>query len=38
MEKDIFKPVLLVDGHAHLEELDDLPKSLQEAKDAGVCG
>jgi len=27
-----------VDGHAHLEELDDLPKSLQEAKEAGVCG
>ncbi len=29
---------LLVDGHAHLEQLDDLPKSLQEAKEAGVCG
>ena len=28
----------LVDGHAHLEELDDLAKSLQEAKEAGVCG
>jgi TatD DNase family protein len=28
----------LVDGHAHLEELTDLPKSLQEAKEAGVCG
>jgi len=29
---------LLVDGHAHLEQLDDLPKSLREAKEAGVCG
>ena len=28
----------MVDGHAHLEELDDLTKSLQEAKEAGVCG
>lgn len=28
----------LVDGHAHLEELNDLPRSLQEAKEAGVCG
>ncbi|HUL30554.1 MAG TPA: TatD family hydrolase [Thermodesulfobacteriota bacterium] len=28
----------LVDGHAHLEEVDDLRKSLQEAKEAGVCG
>jgi TatD DNase family protein len=28
----------LVDCHAHLEELDDLPKSLREAKEAGVCG
>ncbi len=28
----------LVDGHAHLEELNDLTKSLQEAKEAGVCG
>jgi TatD DNase family protein len=27
-----------VDGHAHLEELDDLPKALQEAKETGVCG
>ncbi len=32
------KELCLVDGHAHLEELDDLPKSLQEAKEAGVCG
>ena len=28
----------LVDSHAHLEELDDLPESLEEAKGAGVCG
>src|SRR5512143_2602308 len=28
----------LIDGHAHLEQLDDLPKSLREAKEAGVCG
>jgi TatD DNase family protein len=27
-----------VDSHAHLEELDDLPGSLQEAKATGVCG
>jgi TatD DNase family protein len=27
-----------VDGHAHSEELDDLPKALQEAKETGVCG
>jgi len=32
------KELCLVDGHAHLEELDDLAKSLQEAKEAGVCG
>jgi len=28
----------LVDSHAHLEELDDLPESLEEAKAAGICG
>jgi TatD DNase family protein len=28
----------LIDGHAHLEQLEDLPKSLQEAEEAGVCG
>ena len=32
------RELYLVDGHAHLEELDDLPESLQEAKEAGVCG
>ena len=30
--------VSLVDSHTHLEELDDLPESLEEAKAAGVCG
>jgi TatD DNase family protein len=28
----------LVDSYAHLEELDDLPESLEEAKAAAVCG
>ncbi len=28
----------LVDGHAHLNELNDLSESLQETKAAGVCG
>ncbi len=28
----------LVDGHAHLEQVDDLPESLREAREAGVCG
>ena len=28
----------MVDSHAHLEELEDLPESLREAKAAGVCG
>ena len=37
METEPNKPPL-VDCHAHLEELEDLPKSLQEAKEAGVCG
>jgi TatD DNase family protein len=32
------KELCLVDGHAHLEELNDLPKSLQDAKEAGVIG
>ncbi len=32
------KQLCLVDGHAHLEELGDLPKSLQEARGEGVCG
>ena len=30
--------VSLVDSHTHLEDLDDLPESLEEAKGAGVCG
>ena len=37
MQTEPNKPPL-VDCHAHLEQLDDLPKSLQEAKEAGVCG
>jgi TatD DNase family protein len=37
MEREAYK-LPLVDSHAHLEELDDLLNSLQEAKAAGVCG
>jgi TatD DNase family protein len=37
MEREPYK-LPLVDSHAHLEELDDLFDSLQEAKVAGVCG
>jgi TatD DNase family protein len=37
MERKINK-LPLVDGHAHLEELDDLSESLREAKAAGVRG
>jgi TatD DNase family protein len=36
MQTEPNKPPL-VDCHAHLEQLGDLPKSLQEAKEAGVC-
>jgi len=28
----------MVDSHAHLDELDDLPETLQEAKAAGLYG
>jgi TatD DNase family protein len=38
MEKEKFEKVSLVDSHTHLDELEDLPESLQEAKAAGVCG
>ena len=38
MEKERSEKISLVDGHAHLEELNDLPGSLREAKAAGVCG
>jgi len=38
LEKEEVNKGLLVDGHAHLEELDDLPTSLQGAKEAGVIG
>jgi TatD DNase family protein len=37
MESDIAQPSL-VDSHAHLEQLEDLPESLREAKAAGVFG
>jgi TatD DNase family protein len=32
----MFREAWLVDGHAHLEELEDLPQSLQEARASGV--
>jgi TatD DNase family protein len=35
---DNFERLVLVDGHAHLEELEDLSESIQEAKAAGVRG
>lgn len=38
MEKERSESISLIDSHAHLEELDDLPDSLQEAKVAGICG
>ena len=38
LEKKESNRALLVDGHAHLEELNDLTESLQGAKEAGVCG
>ena len=38
VEKEEVNRRLLVDCHAHLEQLNDLPRSLQEAKEAGVCG
>lgn len=37
MDREPYK-LALVDGHAHLEELDDLLDSLREAKAAGVYG
>jgi TatD DNase family protein len=38
MEKESSKRIGLVDSHAHLDELSDLPETLQEAKAAGVYG
>ncbi|MDP2960778.1 MAG: TatD family hydrolase, partial [candidate division Zixibacteria bacterium] len=38
MNKRILEKVFLVDGHAHLDELNDLSESLKEAKEAGVKG
>jgi len=37
-EKRKMNKVPLIDGHAHLEKLEDLSESLQEAKAAGVRG
>ena len=38
MEKEKLEKISLVDGHAHLDELEDLSKSLKEAKQVGVRG
>jgi TatD DNase family protein len=38
MEKEKSEKISLVDGHAHLEELNDLTESLHDARAAGVCG
>jgi TatD DNase family protein len=35
---DNFERLVLLDGHAHLEELEDLTESLRDARAAGVCG
>ena len=38
MEREKLEKISLVDGHAHLGELEDLSKSIGEAKEAGVVG
>jgi len=38
MEREKLEKISLVDGHAHLDELEDLSKSMREAKEAGVVG
>lgn len=38
MEKKKIDKFPLIDSHAHLDELEDLPDSLEEAKSAGICG
>ncbi len=38
MEKGKLEKVSLVDVHAHLDGVEDLASSLQEAKEAGVRG
>jgi len=38
MEKESSKRIGLIDSHTHLDELNDLPEALQEAKAAGVYG
>jgi hypothetical protein len=35
-EKGKLEKISLVDGHAHLDELEDLSASIREAKEAGV--
>jgi TatD DNase family protein len=37
MRKNEKNRIPLIDAHAHLDELTDLPESLQEARGAGVC-
>jgi TatD DNase family protein len=38
MEREKLEKISLVDGHAHLDELEDLSKSIREAREAGVIG
>jgi TatD DNase family protein len=38
MEKEKLEEARMVDVHAHLDEIEDLSRSLQEAKAAGVMG
>jgi TatD DNase family protein len=38
MERDIMGKISLIDGHAHLDQLEDIDDALREAKTAGVKG
>jgi hypothetical protein len=38
MEEVNLEKISSVDGHAHLDELEDVPESLKEARVAGVSG
>jgi len=38
VDKEALEKMFLVDCHAHLDELDDVPEALEEAKEAGVKG
>lgn len=38
MNEDILNQIIVFDSHAHLDELEDLEKALQEAKESGVVG